>query len=110
MLKWLSSGCSVTAIGKKNGAGFAHRRTGLLSGGRGKGNKVFAAEVRSSSGQEPAARRVGVRRDVCICWAFTRCVTVGKTGSCDLGWDTHLGGSKPVIFIAQSGRDSVLQG
>lgn len=54
--------------------------------------------MRSSSGQEPAARRVGVRRDVCICWAFTRCVTVGKTGPCDFGWDTHLGGSKPVIF------------
>lgn len=55
---------------ERNGADFAYRKTGLLSGGREKGNNVFAVEVGSSSHQEPVARRVEVRRDVCICWAF----------------------------------------
>lgn len=52
-----------------------------------------------SSGQEPAARKVGVRWDVCTSLVFTSCVTVGGT----VLW---MPGPS---LVAQGGADSVRQ-
>lgn len=61
--------------------------------------KGFAVEEGSSSGQEPAAGKVGAGQDVCICLVFTSCVTVGETV-------LRMPGPS---LVAQVDGDSVLQ-
>lgn len=68
--KWLSSGYSITARGKEMELTLLIGKLGFYLGEERKGTMFFAVEVGSSSYQEPVGRRVEVRRDVCICWAF----------------------------------------
>lgn len=83
----------------RSGGSIAHRIAGILFGERGKRNKALAAEVGSSSGQEPAARKIGVWWDVGTSLVFTSCVTVAGT----VLW---MPGPS---LVAQGGADSVLQ-